>query len=221
MISKRLKKIKHHVQKGLVMADIGCDHAFLSIDLMRDGIAKKVYACDIAKGPLAIAKDNIKYFGYEDVIQTILSDGLAKVPEDTQGIIIAGMGGQRAIHILASELAKAKGYKQILLQVNRGYEELRKWLFEHGFSIQEEWVVYDRKFYYLSIFVYYTGESEYQEEDVFIGPYLKKKKDLITKEWFENEIKKTEKILSLSHDEQLKKRIFYYKEYIKKFEDEF
>ena len=32
MISVRLEAIKRHVQKGLVIADIGCDHAFLSID---------------------------------------------------------------------------------------------------------------------------------------------------------------------------------------------
>ena len=153
MISVRLEAIKRHVQKGLVIADIGCDHAFLSIDLMKEGIAKKVYACDIAKGPLSIAKDHIRRFGYEHEIQTILSDGIEKVPNDTQGIIIAGMGGKTAIHILESELEKAKSYQQIILQVNRGYEELRKWLFEHGFLIQEEWVVQERKFYYLYLFV--------------------------------------------------------------------
>lgn len=215
MISARLEAIKRHVQKGLVIADIGCDHAFLSIDLMKEGIAKKVYACDIAKGPLSIAKDHIRRFGYEHEIQTILSDGIEKVPNDTQGIIIAGMGGKTAIHILESELEKAKSYQQIILQVNRGYEELRKWLFEHGFLIQEEWVVQERKFYYLSISTFYTGKTEYQEEDIFIGPYLKMKKDPIAIEWFCREIKKAEKILPLTQDEKFKKRIDYYKEYIR------
>ncbi|WP_273102430.1 tRNA (adenine(22)-N(1))-methyltransferase [Bulleidia extructa] len=215
MISVRLEAIKRHVQKGLVIADIGCDHAFLSIDLMKEGIAKKVYACDIAKGPLSIAKDHIRRFGYEHEIQTILSDGIEKVPNDTQGIIIAGMGGKTAIYILESELEKAKSYQQIILQVNRGYEELRKWLFEHGFLIQEEWVVQERKFYYLSISAFYTGKTEYQEEDIFIGPYLKMKKDPIAIKWFCREIKKAEKILPLTQDEKFKKRIDYYKEYIR------
>ena len=215
MISVRLEAIKRHVQKGLVIADIGCDHAFLSIDLMKEGIAKKVYACDIAKGPLSIAKDHIRRFGYEHEIQTIVSDGIEKVPNDTQGIIIAGMGGKTAIYILESELEKAKSYQQIILQVNRGYEELRKWLFEHGFLIQEEWVVQERKFYYLSISAFYTGKTEYQEEDIFIGPYLKMKKDPIAIKWFCREIKKAEKILPLTQDEKFKKRIDYYKEYIR------
>ncbi|WP_454994770.1 tRNA (adenine(22)-N(1))-methyltransferase [Bulleidia extructa] len=215
MISVRLEAIKRHVQKGLVIADIGCDHAFLSIDLMKEGIAKKVYACDIAKGPLSIAKDHIRRFGYEHEIQIILSDGIEKVPNDTQGIIIAGMGGKTAIHILESELEKAKSYQQIILQVNRGYEELRKWLFEHGFLIQEEWVVQERKFYYLSISTFYTGKTEYQEEDIFIGPYLKMKEDPIAIKWFCREIKKAEKILPLTQDEKFKKRIDYYKEYIR------
>ena len=215
MISVRLEAIKRHVQKDLVIADIGCDHAFLSIDLMKEGIAKKVYACDIAKGPLSIAKDHIRRFGYEHEIQIILSDGIEKVPNDTQGIIIAGMGGKTAIHILESELEKAKSYQQIILQVNRGYEELRKWLFEHGFLIQEEWVVQERKFYYLSISTFYTGKTEYQEEDIFIGPYLKMKKDPIAIRWFCREIKKAEKILPLTQDEKFKKRIDYYKEYIR------
>lgn len=217
MMNDRLQAIKEHVKRGLVIADIGCDHAFLPIALIQAKIADKVYACDIAKGPLYKAKENIIKAGLSNKIFPILSDGMVNVPSDTEGIIIAGMGGQTAIHIIANALAKAMLYKQIILQVNRGYEELRKYIFTQGFKVQEEWVTKDRGFYYLAFTMVYDGIGTYTEEDIFIGPCLKKKKDLLAKEWFQKEIDKAEKILPLTHDEQLKKRIRYYQNYVTNF----
>lgn len=218
MISKRLNEIKRHVKKGLVIADIGCDHAFLSIDLIREKIAKKVYACDIARGPLSIAKDNIQQAGLSKEIDCVLSDGLDKVPGDVQGIIIAGMGGQTAIHILEENYDKAQSYQQIILQVNRGYEELRRWLFEHHFLVEEEWVVYDRKFYYLSMSVR-SGHQSYLEEDVFVGPILKKSFDPVVESWFRREVDKAKAILPYQKDPQYSKRIEYYQHYLHKKSD--
>ena len=38
------------VPKGHVAADIGCDHGFVSIDLVQRSICPHVYAADVRKG---------------------------------------------------------------------------------------------------------------------------------------------------------------------------
>ena len=64
------------VPKGHVAADIGCDHGFVSIDLVQRGICPHVYAADVRKGPLDRAKEHIAACGLKDKITAVLSDGL-------------------------------------------------------------------------------------------------------------------------------------------------
>ena len=42
MANRRLEKIASMVQKGMITADIGTDHAFLPIMLVQEGICEKV-----------------------------------------------------------------------------------------------------------------------------------------------------------------------------------
>ena len=87
----RLKKIAEMISKGMIVADIGTDHAFLPIMLVQNGISDRVYACDVAEGPLKGARENIAKSGLSDRISTILTDGLHDVPMDTDCVVIAGM----------------------------------------------------------------------------------------------------------------------------------
>ena len=51
-LSNRMKCIADMVTPGKVVADIGCDHAFISIYLVKQGISEGGLAMDIAAGPL-------------------------------------------------------------------------------------------------------------------------------------------------------------------------
>ena len=46
------------------VADIGCDHAFVSMACVRDGLAECVIAMDVRKGPLSIAQTHIQEYGF-------------------------------------------------------------------------------------------------------------------------------------------------------------
>ena len=50
-LSKRLKAAYDMVSEGSVVADVGCDHAFLSIALVSSGKSPEAFACD---GPFLI-----------------------------------------------------------------------------------------------------------------------------------------------------------------------
>ena len=100
-LSKRLQTIADFVKKNSVVADIGTDHAHIPIYLIKNNIIDKAYACDINKGPLEKAKENIENFGVSENIVLRLSNGLDKMSsKEVDTIIIAGMGGELIIDIL-------------------------------------------------------------------------------------------------------------------------
>ena len=54
-LSKRLSVIAGLVTPGGRVADVGSDHGYLPIDLVRRGICPGAIAIDVGKGPLARA----------------------------------------------------------------------------------------------------------------------------------------------------------------------
>ena len=48
-LSLRMETVKNTVIPCNTACDIGCDHGFVSIALVQEGIAKRVIACDINK----------------------------------------------------------------------------------------------------------------------------------------------------------------------------
>ena len=78
-LSYRLKAIISMVTAGNIVYDVGCDHAYLAIWLVKNGISPKAYASDVRPGPLKAARENISYEGLSDSIEIILSNGLHNI----------------------------------------------------------------------------------------------------------------------------------------------
>ena len=100
-LSKRLELVASFVPKGSRIADIGTDHGHLPICLVEQGICPGAVAMDVGRGPLGRANAHIREHGLSGVIETRLSDGLARLrPGEADTVVMAGMGGQLVIHIL-------------------------------------------------------------------------------------------------------------------------
>lgn len=145
----RLQAIFDMVKAPCILADIGCDHGLLPIALIKQEKCIKAYACDIRKGPLSRAEEAIIEAGLAGRVIPVLCDGLSGIKEDVDAIVIAGMGYDTIIHILEQDLDKTPQFKQIIIQCNGRVDELRQWLSEHEFTIDEERIVKDRHFYQL------------------------------------------------------------------------
>ena len=81
-ITKRMKLIANTVTKGNVVADIGCDHGYVSIYLIKQDISPKVIAMDLREGPLKKAKTNTRQSNDKKVIENIefrISNGFEKL----------------------------------------------------------------------------------------------------------------------------------------------
>ncbi|MBY7704810.1 SAM-dependent methyltransferase [Vibrio harveyi] len=127
MISKRLKSVSLLIDNANVVADIGTDHAYLPIYLVKNKKAKKVYACDLNKKPLQSAKENISKFGFDSQIFTILSNGLEFVVdpliEDIDIVTICGLGSQTILDILSKDHKKISKY---IICSNTQISQIRK-----------------------------------------------------------------------------------------------
>lgn len=149
VLSKRLTAVTDLMPAGNIIADVGCDHGYISINLIESGKFKKAVAMDVRKGPLSIAKDNIARVGLNEKIESRLSDGLAGVAlGEADAAIIAGMGGLLVIGILERSIEKAKAMTNLVLQPQSDINLVRKFLRENGFIIKEENMIKeDGKFY--------------------------------------------------------------------------
>ena len=152
------------------MADIGTDHAYLPIHLLREGIISGAVACDINAGPIESARMHIAAAGFSDRIDTLLTDGLHGVeqyaPDD---ILIFGMGGDLIVKIL-SEAPWIKNERiGLILQPMSRVSTLRRWLCENGFLITGETLSFEDK-YYQTLAAHYTGVCEtYTETELAVG----------------------------------------------------
>lgn len=133
MITNRLENILNHIS-GKTMADIGTDHAYIPISLVKDGLVEKAIACDIKPGPLAIAEQNVKKYGFSEKIELRLGAGLEPLAEnEVESVVIAGMGGEMIINILKNE--KSRTFLELILQPMNYQAELRLWLLENDFTV--------------------------------------------------------------------------------------
>ena len=135
-LSDRLLSCCQFVKPGDRVADVGCDHGYLGIYLLKNNIASHVIASDINEGPLNAAVFNSEKFGVRDRIQFFLSDGVRNIPREFDTLVCAGMGGDTMISILeAAPWLKIDQYR-LILQSQRTRPERRRYLSENGWFIR-------------------------------------------------------------------------------------
>ena len=208
MISKRLRVLSTLVPNGTIACDIGTDHAYLPCELIRRGICSKVYACDIAEGPLKQAQKTILEAGYSQQISTILCPGFSKVPLDANSMIIAGMGWKTIEMILEDDFERLTQFQRIILQSNRDVCMLRRWVSEHHMTIEEEKVVEDAGKTYEIVCLNTSFHESYTELEIKYGPVLLKRKDSEFLEYLDRRIAKNEVIASKVTDDTKKAQLY-------------
>ena len=148
-LSERLMHIAQQVRTGRVLADVGCDHGYLPIYLVRQGRMQQAIAMDINEGPLMRASAHIDQEVLGAYIQTRLSNGLDKLlPGEADAVIIAGMGGILTIDILTRGEAVVRTLDQLILEPQSDLAAVRAFLRENDYFIEaEDLVLEDGKYY--------------------------------------------------------------------------
>lgn len=184
-LSKRMQAVADMVTVGNTAADVGCDHGYISIALVRQQVCPRVVALDINKGPLQRAREHIRQYAMTDYIETRLSDGVSALKAgEAHTLICAGMGGRLILHILEQGREITSAMKEWILQPQSEPALVRAYIRKRGYAICDERMVYEEGKYYPVIKVCpgkeahirsFMAESE-NITDKF-GPILLQKKD--------------------------------------------
>lgn len=226
-ISKRLKIIANAVPTGTnTVVDIGTDHGYIPIYLIKNNMANKCIACDINPMPLSNAEKNIKRYNMSNQIETRLSNGLSQIEAgEADAIIIAGMGGMLIINILKENLEVVKASGLLILQAQLDIIEVRKYIHSINFSIIDEQMICDEGKYYTVILAKPGQENPYYEIEYMFGKKLIEKKDLVFKEFvkkklndlegLKSNISKTKTVNSKKRLDEIKKELKDHQEVLK------
>lgn len=222
-LSKRLSAVASLVTEGGKVADVGCDHGFVSVYLIQNGIAGKVIAMDVNKGPLARAKEHVQAYEMEYSVDLRLSDGLSLVTKEdaVDTVILAGMGGRLMQKILSGAMERELYIPELVLQPQSELAMFRRFLRESEYVITEEKMVYEDGKYYPMMKACYKGERregvDYENEfaDAF-GPCLMAEKHPVLHEFLLREIDKFERILAemqkqQANDDRIAERLTFLK----------
>ncbi|MBV4495596.1 tRNA (adenine(22)-N(1))-methyltransferase TrmK [Pseudomonas sp. SWRI12] len=171
-LSMRLERVAAHMPAGAHLADIGSDHAYLPVALLRRGVIATAVAGEVALTPLRAAERTVVKNDLEQRISVRLANGLAAIePEDgITAISLCGMGGETIRDILDSGKARLSGRERLILQPNGGEQPLRQWLMENGYRILCEELLRENRFYYEIIVAERAGPVAYTAEELYFGP---------------------------------------------------
>ena len=168
-LSKRLKAVASLVEKGSSVADVGTDHGYIQVYLIENGIVSSAIAMDINEKPLASCQALVKSKGLENKIQTRLSNGLENLKRgECDTVIIAGMGAELIVDILSH--CDFKNELHLILQPMTHPEIARKYLYDNGFEIFNDFIVKDSKHFYSAFDAKYTGtKTPKTQKDYYFG----------------------------------------------------
>lgn len=141
-LQPRLRRIAEAVPDGARLADVGTDHAYLPVWLLREGRIPYAIASDIRQGPLEHARRTAEAYGVAAQMDFRLCAGLDRIaPDEADAVVVAGMGGETIVSILSAAPWLRESGAVLLLQPMTKAEVLRRWLAENGFRIASEHLV--------------------------------------------------------------------------------
>lgn len=196
-LGPRLKAIADMIPEKSKVSDIGTDHGYIPVNLVKSGISDKVIATDINEDPLNKAIELIKLYQLEDKIQTRLGNGLEVInPGEVNVVVIAGMGGVLIKDILEAGRIVLEKVEKLVIQPMNAQEVVRQWLVENGFVIDDEVLARgNHKIYQIISAI--PGYQKIEDPLYYeIGEKLIEKKDVLLPVLLEQKIKEYSEIIN-------------------------
>ena len=154
------------VRDGVVVVDVGTDHAYLPLLLVGEGKCPRAIGCDLRRSPLENARRHVEAAGLADRIDLRLCDGLTAVsPEEAEDICICGLGGEVIAAILAAAPWTKDRAKRLIRQPMTAADDLRRFLAAEGYAVEREVLVRDAGRLYILLVAVWTGEHTAHTDD--------------------------------------------------------
>lgn len=197
-LSGRMRLLASKVTEGNRLADVGTDHGYIPIALVLWKRIPSAVAMDVNRGPLERAKEHIRTYHLETLIEVRLSDGLERLrPGEADTVLIAGMGGALTVRILSRGADCLDEIKELILQPQSEIRLVREWLYQNGFRIEEEDIIFDEGKYYPVIKAVH-GQAEIPDEAALCyGEVRLQRSPDVLASFIAGELEKNEQILKL------------------------
>ncbi len=171
-LSRRLAAIAKLVPQCTTVADIGTDHALLPVWLVVTGRVRTAIAADIGRGPLVHARRTVARYGLEAAVTLRQANGLLAIrPSEVDCVVIAGMGPQRILEIIAGGPGVMARLGTLVVQPNHGGVQVRRKLVEIGWSLVDETLCEDRGHFYTAM-LWRAGEGLQMHTNLGLTSYL-------------------------------------------------
>ena len=189
MADSRLNTMINFIQSNSKVADIGTDHGYLPIELVKRGKVFKVIATDKNFGPVNAAKKNISAAGFEKNIEVRQGDGLKILQAgEVDTICIAGMGGKLISEILAAAPEIVNSVEKLILQPMNAADNLRQYLLKNNRLIADEDLAEEGNIIYEIIFAV--------KNPALVKRPTKKENSPLLKKFYAQKIKKIQQVLN-------------------------
>ena len=159
-LGNRLLSVAELVRGGAVFADVGTDHAYLPLFLLKNGKIERAICSDINVGPLENARANAEEYGLTDKISFVLTDGAVALSGlGITDMAICGMGGELIADIIEAAPFIKNERVHLILQPMTKQEHLRTYLLKNGFEITGEVYSAEGQRSYITLEAEYTGTA--------------------------------------------------------------
>lgn len=210
VLSKRLQTIASFVPPGSRVVDVGTDHGYIPIYLVKNEISPGAIAMDVRSGPLKRAAEHVQQEGLEGQIALRLSDGLEALKEgEADTAVISGLGGLLMQEILRRGQEVAGTIRYFVLSPQSDIPGVRVFLRKNGYRIEKEAFIKDEGKYYTVMLAVHgeSGPSCYIDDQY--GGYLLRQGDPVLKEYLNREKRRLCELLPIltkSPKEETRKR---------------
>lgn len=141
MLDNRLMAIAKLAKGANSLIDIGTDHGYLPIYLIKHNWINTAIAADVSKGSLSKAIDEVAIQKLTSKIETRLGSGLEVLKEEDNIdiAVFAGMGGVLISKLIDKKLDYVSRHNlKLIMQPVQLPEDLREYLYENNFVITHE-----------------------------------------------------------------------------------
>ena len=202
VLSERMQATEDMVLPGFAVADIGTDHGIIPADILLKGICPFAVLTDINSGPLEKCRENLRSFGVDPSLYSIIrGDGFDPISDGGFGTIItAGMGGELITEIFemtGMSETRRKGEpiaKRFIVQPRTHADDLRAYLTESEFVLCDYKLAKERGRICEVFAVEPCGEGQARPDCVLVSEFLLEKNDPLIAEFVDGKIRKARRI---------------------------
>ena len=119
------------------VADVGCDHGYLTAYLLEACPQMTALACDVSAPSLDKARRLMARRGLTERVCFAVADGLAAIDAPVDAIVLAGMGAETILSIVRAGCDRI-GQAALIVQANTDLPLLRAELAQMGFAAGRE-----------------------------------------------------------------------------------